>query len=447
MKKICIISFCAAMAVSGATASNHFNSRKGMPVRLNAAVPDQNTIWKPVSETNYIYADGDWLKIGTTLFRYDERGNAVQMDMEEESGELSRVITEYDENNKKIFVLTTVKNGTDWTNSSKRSYVYDPVLTSYCIERLGFDWNQNVWVRNYYCETNAITRNSTGSITEILKSLPVSGGNLIPAYKSEWKYDGQTGNASEFRYYENGITGSFPMWNLYNNVSYRNVVWENTDGQMTGSSMIEFVQGANRVRSCEVYYSDELDGHVFVDYNEDKPLDFYYKETFVDPTVIGLTHRYETLDENGSFRLTYSEYFDEEGEPTTEPYYSTVQEVTRDSYGNIVLESLSEVQNGAAELISMEKTEYAYDPSGNIKESMHSIYDFDTEDFEPESKIVYGEYNDVSSGIGHIENVWSGAYKVYNLQGMPVDGVYTEEDLHKLPSGLYIVNGRKTVIR
>lgn len=97
MKKICIISFCAAMAVSGATASNHFNSRKGMPVRLNAAVPDQNTIWKPVSETNYIYADGDWLKIGTTLFRYDERGNAVQMDMEEESGELSRVITEYDE--------------------------------------------------------------------------------------------------------------------------------------------------------------------------------------------------------------------------------------------------------------------------------------------------------------------------------------------------------------
>ena len=47
--------------------------------------------------------------------------------------------------------------------------------------------------------------------------------------------------------------------------------------------------------------------------------------------------------------------------------------------------------------------------------------------FEPESKIVYGEYNDVSSGIGHIENVWSGAYKVYNLQGMPVDGVYTEE--------------------
>ena len=116
--------------------------------------------------------------------------------------------------------------------------------------------------------------------------------------------------------------------------------------------------------------------------------------------------------------MTYSEYFDEEGEPTTEPYYSTVQEVTRDSYGNIVLESLSEVQNGASELISMEKTEYAY-----------------------------GEYNDVSSGIGHIENVWSGAYKVYNLQGMPVDGVYTKEDLHKLPSGLYIVNGRKTVIR
>ena len=96
------------------------------------------------------------------------------------------------------------------------------------------------------------------------------------------------------------------------------------------------VEGSNRIASAEVYVEDELDGHIIVEYSEENPGDYILKQTYADLTV-GATTQKETIDENGSYRLTDMEYFDEDGEPTEEPTYISVTEVMLDSHGNTIM--------------------------------------------------------------------------------------------------------------
>lgn len=237
------------------------------------------------------------------------------------------------------------------------------------------------------------------------------------------------------------------MWQLYDDVSYRDIVWESTNGQMTNASINEYTRGENKIKSCDVYYNNEIDGHLFVEYFADKPGDYLYKETFLDPTVVGITQRYEVLDSYGSFRVTYNEYFDDNGEPTQEPVYSSVQEITVDEHGNIVMETADELFEGAFEPISKSKVDYAYDSNGNPTEFTISNFDFIADAYVPESKVVFGSYSNVSSGIGTVIKEKDGRFEVFNIQGLPVSGVENADELNNLPSGLYIVNGEKRLIK
>lgn len=61
---------------------------------------------------------------------------------------------------------------------------------------------------------------------------------------------------------------------------------------------------------------------------------------------------------------------------------------------------------------------------------MVSIYDYDSGEYMPDSRIVYGEYSDVSLAVSDIADADADAPVVYyNLQGMRVDNP---------TSGLYI---------
>lgn len=446
MKKLYIITLCMAVCASGGAAGNHFKTKRSTQRKAIAKTERAEKLWRPASQTEYMYDGEGWMLLGTTEFTYDNRGNAISTLSEDEDGTFKSV-TEYDDNNMPVSIINTSDSGDGWENDSKRTYVYDPVLHDYFTERLGYDWNGTDWVRNYLCETNTITRNDKGGITEIVKSLPIFD-NLAPAYKAVWNYDEATGMANAFSYYVNTSGDMTPLWELNDDISYHNIVWAETDGQMTEASMYDFLSGKNRISSCEVRYMDETDGYFFVEYPADKPGEYFAKETYNDPTVIGATTRLEILDANGSYRITDCEYFDEDGNPTTEPTYIGVQDFTIDEHGNLVLEERYETyEESVNELMSSTKYDYTYDENGNVKELVIAYYDFDAEGYIPDSKIEYGEYTDVSAGVDNIAVDKAVSATVYNLQGIPVLTGATAGDLDSLPAGIYIFNGKKHLVR
>ncbi|MDE6629066.1 MAG: hypothetical protein K2K36_06820 [Muribaculaceae bacterium] len=450
MKKFYIFSLCALAGASTLMAGTRFQTRRNAPRKTAAltetSAPDR--LMRPATMTEYLNEDGEWLDLGTTVYTYDARGNAIVQETDGEDG-LFRVETTFNEFDKPVLVIGTIEEDGETVNDNKRTYVYDPVVHDFFTERLAYDWNGNDWTRNYMCETNTVTRNDDGNIVEIVKALPLSN-EMVPAYKSVWNYNLTTGKADGFAYYQYDSWGAQPGWVLYNQTSYRNIEWEATDGQMTASSMQEFLQGANRVKSADVYYDDELDGHFIVEYSSDKPGDYLVKETFADPSVVGVTTVYEVLDANGSFRQTDSEYFDEEtGEPTDEPTYILVQETLFDANGNIASETITETYEGMTELVAGARYDNSYDDDGNLTEVVVNNYDYESEEYYPEMRYTFGEYTDVAAGVENVaaDAVAADGFTVYNLQGVPVLRSGSADQLRSLPAGLYIVNGRKQVIR
>lgn len=462
MKKFYAITLCSLVALSASADGLRFkagHAKKGMkkPARTEAATP----VWRPVSQTDYMHDGEDWMELGTVSFKYDARGNCTE-DLMDEDGFLSRIVTTYDEYNQPVTrIESESEDGESWTDNSKTTYKYDSKVHDFYTERMGYDWDEE-WVANYKCETNTITRNADGNITEIVKSLPLDG-KFHPAYKSEWKY-GQDGKANEYYYYTMGQNNE---WELDDDISYRDIVWEKTDGQMTiYGDMLELVEGANLMKSAVVYYGGEPDGHYLVEWsNNDR--DFLIKETTNDINEIGRTTRMEVLDANGSMRFTVTEYFDEEGNITTEPVYISVQEATMDEHGNMVAFTAKETMDGVEELVDGQKFTYTYDADGNVTEVITEQYDYETEEYFLSDRTVYGEYiNVASSGIQCIQAVKDTAWtvlgdevtatasglkglSVYNMQGVCVKRVAADDasasvSLTDMAAGIYIVRADGT---
>ena len=76
-------------------------------------------------------------------------------------------------------------------------------------------------------------------------------------------------------------------------------------------------------------------------------------------------------------------------------------------------------------------------------------YDYESEEYYPEMRYTFGEYTDVAAGVENVaaDAVAADGFTVYNLQGVPVLRSGSADQLRSLPAGLYIVNGRKQVIR
>ena len=368
----------------------------------------------------------------------------------------------YDEFNQPLTKLETEsEDGETWTNISKTTYAYDTKVHDFFTERMGYDWNED-WVANYKCESNTITRNTDGNITEIVKALPLEG-ELLPAYKSVWKY-GADGKANEYYYYGMGENNE---WALDDDLSYRDIKWEKTDGQMTiFGDMLDLTEGANLMKSAVVYYGDEPDGHFLVEYLGGLG-GYIIKETTNDINEVGATIRMEILDANGSIRFTNTEYFDEEGNIFDEPVYIITEEATMDSHGNMVAYTAKETVEGIEELANGQKFTYTYDANGNVTEAVAEQYDYETEEYYLSDRTVYGEYiNVASSGIQCIQAVKDTAWtvrgdevtatasglnglSVYNMQGVCVkraaaDTASATVSLTELAAGIYIIRADGT---
>lgn len=454
MKKLYFLSLCALLSCGVCDASSRFKAHS-RPESVFKELAAESKVMRPESSQEYIYDFGEWALISSTQYAYDRQGNAIEQTADED-GELFKVLSKFSEYNRPTEILGQIDEGSGWENSTLRTYEYDAVLHDYCIKRMGYDWEDG-WVENAFCEQNIIARDEAGNITGITKLLPM--GNLfIPAYKSEWKYT--SGAATEFAYYANYGGMGMPSWQLYDGTSYKNIRWASCNGQMTGSSFYEFVSGPNKVEYADVYYNDEIDGHFLVTYTE---TGYSLRETFSDIEKVGKKVDYTTTDDNGGFKKTTYEYFDSEGNYSSEPTYIMEQTVVVDEHGNPTEETIYETMDGLRELVQGYRAEYSYDSDGNVEESTSYYYDYDSKQYVPDSKMVYGAYHDVSTGVEEISAstvAWNRTAEMISVSGSGVCGlrIYDMQgrsllhsagnpaslSLSGLPSGVYIARADGT---
>lgn len=390
-----------------------------------------NQLWRPGSMTDYIYEDGEWVMLGSTALTYDNRGNVLTETNTDEEGYQTKVQRTYDANNNVLTYLQMVNDGDGWINDEKRQYVYDQIVTDFVIERMGYTWEDDEWVSNYYCEKNVITRNSVGSITEIIKQVPLYG-QLTDAYRSVWGYDQATGKANVFQYYTADGTGT---WSLDDDMEYRDIEWVATDGQMTKSDLMEYVEGANLLKKATIYSEGEALDRVEAEYT-DKAGEYLIKIIFDFPgvTAVIATKEKKFIDDNGSFTVTINEYVDyDSGTVSATPTYTSCQTVLYDDKGNIIAETAKEMLPDEPEFIMGAKYDYTYDDNGNVTEMITSMYDSDEDIYINDMRTVYADYTNVangSDGVSDITVTETGSAVYYNLQGVRV--------AHPQPGCMYI---------
>lgn len=455
MKKFYIIALCAATLASavpavGATRFKSKSARKS--IKREAASPN----WKPSYEKLYLYEDGEWIYIGETKFEYDSKGNVAKETLDEDGWSSENLYT-WNEYGQKVLVETFDEGEA----SSKTTYEYDPVVHDFITLRMGYDFDGSKWVENYMCESNIVTRNADGNITEIVKSLPYSSEKLVPAYRAVWGYDGGAESPAQFDYYANYSGDDPASWDLYDGCSYRNIVWESFDGQPTESDITEYVEGPNRIKSCVVYYDDELDGYYFAEFSGEK--DYTIRETYSDPTVTAISRVYVTTDENGSYTFEESEFFDDNGDPTEEAYYTFKMVSTCDEHGNEVSVEAYESIDGFSELVEGYKSNYTYDADGNVTMVETSYYDWDEDEYLPDMKYEYGDYVNTSGVAGMAVSAKALRFvagsvvlpqgvknaTVYTLQGAKVAELKGAgaHNLGNLAKGIYIIKAEGNVLK
>ncbi len=424
--------------------------------KRKAAAAQPVSLWKPTAEVFYIYEEGEWLPMATSTLTYDKAGNLLTVTTDED-GWLTRNTYTYDANNMQVCnVLESDESGSgeEWIYEEKTEKTYDPVVTDFMTSKMEYKWDdvENDWgPGNKQSQRKTVTRDAKGRVILVERSAYFS-------YTDSWDvdsriditYDEATGKAVTYAYRQSeGFDPETGKVLLGAPTVYRNIEWENTDGQIL-EDFDGLLLGANRFKKADTYWGEgedaELAEHCEVVYKEGKA-DFVLTVTSADG-MEKTVNTYTVTDENGSLVEEHAYYMDEneDGDLTEDECIRESLVMKYDKFGNCTLEEYRGQETPADELemISGTRTVYTYDETtGAVKEALQEEYmvEYDDESeevisgqYEPMMKIVYSDFADVTA----VRNVTTGnsdqAVAVYNLQGVVV-GTSTSG----LPAGIYIV--------
>ncbi|MDE6854112.1 MAG: RHS repeat protein, partial [Muribaculaceae bacterium] len=234
MKKLYLTSLLCLLAASGVAAGPRFIKAKSAKARkavIERKAPKASPVFRPLSQADFVYSDGEWMPLGNMDYTYDAAGNVLSETLDAD-GEYSRTVYTYDEAGRVISTEVEIsEDGEEWTPDTRLLFEWDSKVPDYFISRMGYNFDGESWVSNYYCQTNDITRNDDGNITSILTSLPIYN-ELNPAYRYDWVYDNATGRAVEFHQWSNYGTPDNPDWEPSENMYYADIEWNTTDGQL-----------------------------------------------------------------------------------------------------------------------------------------------------------------------------------------------------------------------
>lgn len=415
-----------------------------------AAEAEAAKLWRPKTEEHFIFMEDEWLPDGTASLTYDKAGNILTETVDYD-GELERTTYTYNENNKKTSETVEFFDAEEevWVNDTKTTYTYDSVLPDFQTSKYEYTWDdvEQDWAINKskQSQRRTITRDAKGNITSVeLEAYFSYTGTWDKVQRTDITYDEATGKAIAFDF---RLTTWGPDETLvYGSPErYKNIVWENTDGQIVAEDLTECLYGANRFKSADYYEVEDgvetLSNHFEVAYVDGKE-DFELTITSAEglEKVVG---KYTVTDANGSVFVTnsyyYSDYF-------LGSEYSTLE---YDDHGNITLEEEGElISDDEREIYGGARYTNTYDDEmGVLTEVLMEEYLFDepeegaedvevtTGSYQPSEKFVYSDYYDVFTAInGVVGSTSTDATTIYNLQGVAVD-----RDAKNLPAGLYII--------
>lgn len=426
----------SALPVPGSGHRNYPVTASGAPV------------WCPVSSTSYYHADEGWAKLESAAYQYDSHGNCTEIIRTDQDGVLQKQILTYNEFGMCVAAeMVTGKDGIDWENSFKLSYAYDPVVHNFVIEYLAYNWGAGEWNRGG-CYSLEVSRNNDGNIVEILWSTTDGPDAFKPMSKSEWSY-GSDGKASEYRYYAAASDSEIELCD-----AYKDIVWEDTDGQMTllYGDLSMMTEGPNRLKSAVPCRSGQSDGLIQADYFEGNG-GYLVTEKNSDGIVVRTVRK--EIDADKTETMT-REYYDKSGKLVD----GSIEIKKYDGHNNLVEQTTKELSNGEWKILSSTKFANVYDTNGNVSEQTMNVYVADGGEYEPRFRTVYGEYINVA-GLGSVASdertVWqvSGdvvraeadgltGLTVYNVQGVAVGHADSEissatVSLSSQAPGLYII--------
>lgn len=233
--------------------SKFMPKHKGMASSAGFHAPENKADWKPLHIKTFGWGGESWEPEDTYSYTYDTAGNVIR----EESTDYEETVvvteSEYNANNKLTSSLSKAsRNGADFENYRKVSRSYDPIVTGLITENYEWIWieEDKEWGQLANNYTRTVTRNADGNITEVTVAV-LYEGVFDPTERLLITY-GEDGKATTIIQEELTSSGGEFVWKT--GAMIKDIVWEETDGQITGAE--DLFQGNNRVKSCTVIEED-----------------------------------------------------------------------------------------------------------------------------------------------------------------------------------------------
>lgn len=387
----------------------------GRAVKVARTAAESNTTYKPLEETCSIYEGDVWIPAMKSYYTYDEQGrvaNIVTSEIDPETeeilaDELTRTSYQYDEYGQTTQVLEEYSEdgGETWIPSSKYENAYDPIVTDFRISTLRYGWDDE-WMLQMGTKYD-VTRNSGKVVTGVDRLTnymdeftPIA--RLTNTVGTDGKVTACKEEELEIDYANNYYWEEF--------FDFRDIVWENTDGQVIGFEPENYLVGANRMKSAVLYYEDEPEADVAGEFTDETSaeinIDFYNGDIY--------KFSHGVTDEYGS-------YFDErfvQYEDSEEIYTESERdEVTFNERGLVTTEATIYNDSGD-EYIAKLLYDYTIDPDYDaVRETVVSSYYMEDDEVVPEMKITVDSY----TGLSGIASATVGADLACRLQGRSLE--------------------------
>lgn len=380
--------------------------------QLADAMNQESVNWQPGTVTYYNWWEEDWLLGVENKYTYDEH-----------IGLITRVVLsdgtiedrEYYDNGYIKSVTISENIDGELTIWSKNVYTYDEIVPDYLIENLYYQLNNNDELVLYNAFRNILTRNTDGNIVE---------NEAMQYYKSKWvcrsKYIinyGDDGRACSIDSETYDLETGEPL--AFNNIIW-NIVWEETDGQITAQNWQNLMSGTNRIKSAEVYGLD-YEAKLTVEYPSEGSYEYIVVQgddilSSVSSLLMDDMRSYEITSITNNYNVSNSYPPELEFRNSSKSYSKCLL----DEY-NYPLYVLNETYEDDTLLFSQERTaEPTYDSEyGYPLEYIFSV-SLNGAPAEYYQKIVLGDYVQIAS-VEDVAVDTEAKIEYFNLQGIKVD--------------------------
>lgn len=406
-------------------------------LRRRAAAATSASVYKPKTQTESLYMDGEWMDAGVYTISYDAKGRQARVDVETEDGVTRTDYTWTDQDQLATQTESTSEDGgATFVPSSKRVQTYDALLPQLTLTKNKYDWDSenNQWVDNYDSFRRTLVRNADNNVTSLTLAVPLNG-KFDDTQRITNTFDPTTKQATSFYQEEQQWDGTWAQSQYLHKL-----VWKKTNGQLV-DGYDSWQNYGNYLLSGTIGDYDKATGKsedfgtVKIVYDDRNG----YTET-IDYTDV-LSKAVTTMkytDDNGSFVYDYKYYEDTNADGVLDDKdlnEGKVLTTTYDANGNIVLDEEEDYgldeDSQAYGKTGGSRYVYTYDPAhGNALLTMqYEEYDEEAKDFVPMSRISTTEFVDIASGIDTVKTLPADeSSAVYTLQGVKTNaagkGVY-----------------------